>query len=165
MIYFIRDEASGHLKIGYAVDPWRRLSKIQSDTPARVDIVAIEDGGVDREAELHLQFSHARSRGEWFRPADDLVAYVALLGPPQKPSPNARSRAFWGGLSSAEVCRAVNISTPHASDILNGKRRPSPELAMELQRVTGRSAIEFVFGNMAPEALAIHGVAPLERAA
>lgn len=167
MIYFIREEASGQIKIGYANDPWVRLRNFQTASPFGVEIVALEEGGAGREAELHRQFATSLSRGEWFRPTPDLTDYMAALGDPERPADtrSLRTRAFWGGLSAAEVSRLVKISSPHLSDILNGKRRPSPELAMELQRATGRSAIEFVFGGMAAEALALHGVQPMERAA
>lgn len=152
MIYFIRDTLTGLVKIGTAENPWRRLAKIQSDSPGQLEMLAIEDGGVERETELHREFASARRRGEWFAPADRLMAYVTDCGPAPKPPRAGVSRAFWGGMSDAEISRAMQISKPYLSEIRGGTRRPSPALAIQLQKLTGKSAVELVFRELAAEA-------------
>lgn len=80
-IYFIHAKGTRLVKIGYAADPWRRLNKIQCDTPRTVKMLAVEPGGREREDELHVQFKASRHRGEWFLLTDDLKEYIAQLPP------------------------------------------------------------------------------------
>lgn len=84
MIYFIRCSASRLTKIGFATDPWRRLGKIQSDNPNLLELLAIEDGGKERETALHKQFRHCWARGEWFNDDAALRAYIETLPRPLK---------------------------------------------------------------------------------
>jgi hypothetical protein len=44
------------------------------------------------EQELHQRFAHLRIRGEWFRPASDLMAFINSLKGPQKPHPDPKVR-------------------------------------------------------------------------
>jgi hypothetical protein len=164
MIYFVRDSLSGHIKVGYADDPWKRLSKIQSDCPGDVTLIATEEGGVEREAELHAMFAEQRLRGEWFRGDGLLGDYVAALAPAVRPLKYRRTRAFWNGKTSSEVSRVCEVSTAHTCEIASGKRRPSPELAMRIQRFTGLSAIALVFGADAQEAAAGFAIGESEAA-
>ena len=155
MIYFIRDRSSGLIKIGFANEPWKRLVKIQSDTPGVVEMLAIEPGGVIDEARLHRRFAACRSRGEWFFPAPELLAHIDTLAKAEKPTIFSKSRAFWNGMTAAQVARATGNVKSTISNIQNGKRRPSPELAMQLQRVCGISAVWLVFGDDAEEATSV----------
>lgn len=84
-VYFIRDSVTGQIKIGVAGKPWRRLSKIQTDCPGEVSILALEPGGAEREAALHREFAAARVRGEWFRAVPGLLQHIATLPAPAKP--------------------------------------------------------------------------------
>lgn len=150
MIYFIRCTATGLIKIGHAADPWARFSKIQSDTPGKLEMLALEEGGVEREAELHAQFQ--RSRGEWFFNTVDLAGYIASLGPAARSPRGSKTREFWGSMCDAEVARALGVNKSFIHEIRTGKRRPSPENAIRLQRATGKSAIALIFGDLAGEA-------------
>jgi hypothetical protein len=84
MIYFIRCSATNMVKIGFAADPWKRLSKIQSDTPSAVELLAVEEGDTKRERALHRQFKDDWRRGEWFNYGPALQAYVETLPAPIK---------------------------------------------------------------------------------
>lgn len=145
-VYFIQDAATGLIKIGFAEDPWKRFSKIQSDCPSIVEILAIEDGGLDREAYLHATYSAARSRGEWFNPASDLMAYIAHLGVPAKPKAKRKTRGFWNGFTDSELARAGDLCRPMLCHVRNGRRRPTPKQALKIQEITGLSAVKLVFG-------------------
>jgi transcriptional regulator with XRE-family HTH domain len=151
VIYFIRDDLSGHIKIGVADDPWRRLSKIQSDCPGSVCLLGVEEGGREREAELHGQFAALRCRGEWFRPGPRLREHVAALGEAIRPLGYRRTAAFWNGHIASDVAKAVGVAKSTLSTIQSGKRRASPELALRIQRATGVSALALVFGCDAEE--------------
>lgn len=146
MIYFVRDTLSGSIKIGHSVSPWTRLAQIQVHCVGEVVLLAMEPGGPEREAELHATFADARQRGEWFAPAPEIIAHISGLEPAKRPSV---IRDYWGGMSAKEVSKAAGISGPMLSQIRTGGRRPSPEAAFRLQEITGRSAIELVFGPLA----------------
>lgn len=84
-VYFIQDSATGFIKIGHTANAWHRMSKIQSDCPGQLTMLALEEGGEPREAELHQRFAQSRERGEWFSPTLALRTYIAELGEPQRP--------------------------------------------------------------------------------
>lgn len=152
-VYFVRDTATGQIKIGYASKPWGRFSKIQTDTPAQLEMAAVIEGDLDVERELHVRFAHARLRGEWFRPSADLTAYLAVLPPPERaPRRGFVTTGSWNGKRSQEVAELTGISKQLICEIRKGKRRPSPENALKIQRACGVSAIKLVFGELAEEA-------------
>jgi hypothetical protein len=43
------------------------------------ELLVVEEGGVERERELHRRFGASRVRGEWFRPTVALRAYVRAV--------------------------------------------------------------------------------------
>lgn len=66
MIYVIGERRSGVVKIGWAVQPERRLKSIQTGnpTPLRVLGAFVEERAA--EGELHATFQARRLSGEWF---------------------------------------------------------------------------------------------------
>jgi DNA-binding transcriptional regulator YiaG len=80
-VYFIQAGDDGLIKIGYAEDVVQRFGKMKVDSPLPLTILTVEDGSVEREAELHKRFSKSRERGEWFRPTDDLLDHIGTLPP------------------------------------------------------------------------------------
>lgn len=74
-VYFVG--SSTHVKIGHAQDIGRRARTLQTSHVEPLRLLAWEDGGKQRERELHLQFASYRERGEWFRPEDALRDYIA----------------------------------------------------------------------------------------
>ena len=153
MIYFLQDHGSKLIKIGYAADPWKRLYQIRTATPGHVDLLAIQEGERADEQEIHTRFAGLRSRGEWFTPAPELMSYIASLGKPERECPQSRTRAFWNGMNTVEVSDASGISRGMISMIGSGNRRPSPDVALTIQRATGVSALRLVFGADADEVL------------
>lgn len=91
MIYFIRDTASGFVKIGYSENPWLRMCKMQSDCPGELSLVGVLDGDQARESEIHRDCAAQRVRGEWFRDEGRVSAYVAGAQALLKPE-SAKSR-------------------------------------------------------------------------
>jgi len=152
MIYFIRDSASGRVKIGYTENPWKRLSELQVASPSDLDLLAACEGDRVSEADLHQRFSASRVRGEWFLPTQDLMAHVATIPTFPKAPRKSSTKSFWGGISAKDLAAASGISPTMLSFIRAGKRRPSPETAIIIQRHTGLSAIKLVFGDLAEEA-------------
>jgi hypothetical protein len=78
-VYFVRCTETNLVKIGFAKDPFKRFSKIQSDSPAILELLAIEPGEKSREAEIHEQFASLRRRGEWFECGAAILNHVKAL--------------------------------------------------------------------------------------
>ncbi|WP_051848611.1 MULTISPECIES: GIY-YIG nuclease family protein [unclassified Streptomyces] len=66
LVYAIRDRRTRHIKIGISVDPEKRLSSMQTGSPAGMDLLWTGTGGRPAEAYLHGRFADRRIRGEWF---------------------------------------------------------------------------------------------------
>jgi len=65
-VYFIREEKSGLIKIGYSDNPQKRLKSLQTGQTKDLEIIMSVKGGVKLEAVLHKAFDCWRVRGEWF---------------------------------------------------------------------------------------------------
>lgn len=74
LIYF--GWGRGLVKIGTVANPYRLEKRAQQ---LRITILATEPGHYSRERSLHKRFADHREHGEWFRPADDLLSYIADL--------------------------------------------------------------------------------------
>ncbi len=79
-VYFLLSQSTGLIKIGFSKNPKARMRLFQCGSGDRITLLASEPGAGVRERALHRQFRTARSHGEWFRPAPDLLAYIASLG-------------------------------------------------------------------------------------
>lgn len=77
LVYFIQCER--FVKIGRAQDVAARLHGLQKHTPFELTLLGTEEGGEQRERELHRLFQGMRHRGEWFRLEGALQAYVQAL--------------------------------------------------------------------------------------
>lgn len=93
-VYFITD--GEFVKIGKAVDPYRRLSGIQTGNPKKCSIIAAipcrSPGDANQlEHYLHVCYSSARAEGEWFDIIGDFDAeqFQAAYPPPRKENPDA----------------------------------------------------------------------------
>lgn len=79
MVYFVQARTLGFIKIGVTVDIDDRINGIQVGCPDHVELI----GGIaDRRAyhlerALHARFDADRHRGEWFRPSEELLAFIA----------------------------------------------------------------------------------------
>lgn len=76
VVYFVRNEDTGAIKIGTAVDARKRLSGLRTSSAAPLTLVATIPGDRDVERVLHNRFRAHRIRGEWFQPAEELVGYI-----------------------------------------------------------------------------------------
>jgi hypothetical protein len=80
MIYFIQNEISKAIKIGFSDSPIRRLVSLQTATPDPLVLLATTDGGFKEEQILHQRFEDFRLAGEWFsheNPNDSIPEFVA----------------------------------------------------------------------------------------
>jgi len=76
-VYFIRN--GSFIKIGISVDPWKRLSSLQTGNPEPLEMLAIMPGSDDLEAGLHRAFGQYMKRGEWFAENDELLAFIEVV--------------------------------------------------------------------------------------
>lgn len=64
-VYMIRAGADGPVKIGFAVDPTRRIGAVQTGAAERLTMLRVLDGDRGFESALHRHFAQLRTRGEW----------------------------------------------------------------------------------------------------
>jgi excisionase family DNA binding protein len=78
-VYFLA-AIDGPIKIGFARDVSERLAALQIANPHPLRLLASLPGTVRLERALHRRFAEHRLRGEWFRPAPELLECVAKAG-------------------------------------------------------------------------------------
>lgn len=80
-IYFIQVGEMGPIKIGFAHKKtvWTRMTELQTGNPEKLNMLFFMPGTMEQEKQLHQQFKHLRIRGEWFRPAPELLLLVRDL--------------------------------------------------------------------------------------
>jgi Meiotically up-regulated gene 113 len=66
-VYCIYNRDMGVCKIGYSIDPMKRLKEIQTGFPYPLKLVWMQEGDTNYERELHNRFEHYRTYGEWFK--------------------------------------------------------------------------------------------------
>lgn len=76
LVYFLRAEHSGNIKIGCTGNLERRLATLAGASSEPVAVIGTVAGGTALEAHLHDLFAASRLRGEWFAATPDLVAYI-----------------------------------------------------------------------------------------
>jgi hypothetical protein len=77
-VYFVQSDRGGPIKIGWASHVEGRLVAMQAHCPFRLVVLAAACGSMGDEIELHYEFAHLHSHGEWFRPESDLLTRIAL---------------------------------------------------------------------------------------
>ena len=141
MIYFIQQDTSGPIKIGYTNKHVRkRLSALQTGCSECLNLLGTIEGNRDVERQLHSQFKHMR--GEWFHPTQELLVYIEEHATPSPLLPTETvgmpSREWidrsqyvneytkWyqeteqsTGECPTEVSRKLLGTTQHAQDILD----------------------------------------------
>jgi hypothetical protein len=76
MIYFIQNVETGHIKIGYAASPEKRLNGLQTGSPHELKLLHSIPGTPADEATLHKKFQQHRLRGEWFEACGEILSYI-----------------------------------------------------------------------------------------
>ena len=77
-VYVIQASISKKVKIGWAVDPDKRLKMLQTGNPEPLTILLkircrTDEEAKQKEAELHEKFGHIRLQGEWFDFGPDII--------------------------------------------------------------------------------------------
>jgi hypothetical protein len=136
------------VKIGYAVDPVRRLSELNVGSPGRHRLVGFAPGAREHESELHSLLDRWRVRGEWFEKAGAVLHFLDLLpkankvGPaivrktrPPKPSALARYMAE-NGVPFTDFRDRLGCSTGCLRKWMSGVRTPRPAQMAKLAELT-----------------------------
>jgi len=77
MIYFIRDEATQHIKIGFTKGYGKdRLRELQTGCLGQLILLLEIRGSKQDETAWHDRFEAVRERGEWFRPVPELLQAI-----------------------------------------------------------------------------------------
>lgn len=79
IVYFIRCNSGGLIKIGYSTDLPARLASLGHANAGGVSLLASAPGGNVAESRIHAMFREDRVRGEWFRPSANLLEFVAKV--------------------------------------------------------------------------------------
>jgi Meiotically Up-regulated Gene 113 (MUG113) protein len=79
VIYFIRDEGTGFIKIGWARNAKVRMAELQIGNPRKLTLIGCFKSRHRWEARIHRHFSKNRIRGEWFEGTAELYATIANL--------------------------------------------------------------------------------------
>ena len=77
-VYFIQEEETGRIKIGFSENPFQRLKELQTGNSSKMTLIGQIEGGADEENNIHREFAEERIRenGEWFRPSERLTNYI-----------------------------------------------------------------------------------------
>jgi hypothetical protein len=65
-VYWIGSD-DGDVKIGWALDPEKRLSELQTGNPCKLRVLAVVRGSKRDERALHAKLKEFRGLGEWFQ--------------------------------------------------------------------------------------------------
>lgn len=78
-VYFAQEQSpEGYVKIGYtSIAPEDRVPRMQQGNPRRIVLLGSMLGNRRQERVLHEQFAEHHVAGEWFKPAPDLMAFIA----------------------------------------------------------------------------------------
>jgi hypothetical protein len=135
VVYFLRDEASGLIKIGQTSDMAARLSALRTATPGSLLVLGTIPGGSEVEKAFHGKFSHLRVVREWFRDDGTIAEYVSANASPYLEP--ARDYKRLGGMSDDKIAEALGCSRPYATMMRLGRRRVRLDVALRLHAQTG----------------------------
>jgi hypothetical protein len=78
-VYFVQAGDGGNIKIGISTDVLKRITKMQSDCPEKLNLLLVVPGDGAREAHLHDRLSAHRRDGEWFTPCNEIFKLIDEL--------------------------------------------------------------------------------------
>ena len=100
-VYLIEAE-NGRVKIGRTVFPERRWRTLFNQCPIKTRLIAVMDGDMAFERELHRKFAPFRVWGEWFSPCGEFAEFI---------------QASWGrGLREVREWSDLSLSALQAED-------------------------------------------------
>jgi hypothetical protein len=144
MIYFIRNETNGRVKIGYSANVKARLASLQTASPDKLTLLASIPGEKDREKSLHNQLCAHRLNGEWFDGGsvfmDRVAKAIRHYSPPVIRGREIHSVYLAGKISQGdwrETIVGADLGYPDGHEL--GPHRPWPSIPFHA------AAKEFVY--------------------
>lgn len=74
-IYFVQN-GNGNIKIGYAINPDKRIKSLQTANDEPLLLLGIKNGNMAFEKYLHERFKDSKVFGEWYLSTPDLLDYI-----------------------------------------------------------------------------------------
>lgn len=140
MIYFAQAGEGAPVKIGYAANPTKRLTELQTAHYEVIRMLLVIDGDERHEAFLHEKFAALRLRGEWFRPASELLTFIAKPEPlPEMPERVSRQRspALMAALASVGGVSALAAATRVTRQAISQWDEVPPLQVLAVERASG----------------------------
>lgn len=78
-VYAVLCRELNTVKIGFSLNPERRLKSLQDSSPARLELLGYCEGSMATEKRAHLELSNARKTGEWFFLTPEVTALVEQI--------------------------------------------------------------------------------------
>jgi hypothetical protein len=150
-LYFIQEGKSGPIKIGWTAGPAEgRRKSGQVFNSRELRIIAELQDYPDSEKTWHQRFAAHHIRGEWFKPAPDLVAAIKHASETWKPqnrmaglqeAPTVSPSEVWAwavrkGLSEADFAELLGYTISHLRNFLRDGMSISSPLANRIETVT-----------------------------
>lgn len=148
-VYFIQAGDGGHIKIGISRNVQSRLSKMQTDSPARLSVLAVIKGDERDEAEIHRRLADFRVSGEWFHPHNNVLSLIEaekaragtndwiICANDREPCCALQAWRWKENLTTEQLAAMTGTTSTSISRIENGKQRPSWDLLEAFHRVSG----------------------------
>lgn len=142
MVYFIRDETTRRIKIGFTAGTGdERLKDLQTGSSSLLFLMAEMEGSMADEKALQARFAAHRLHGEWFTPAPELLLYISEVINARLEAENAALREAlervsekitntWAALGSLSVFLS---GTPMGS--MKSWERPTDPKDAEIERL------------------------------
>ncbi|MFL6210227.1 MAG: GIY-YIG nuclease family protein [Pyrinomonadaceae bacterium] len=83
MIYFVQSGINGPIKIGYAIEPWKRIKQLQTGNHEMLAFLKAIPGDKKRETEIHKLLSPHKKQGEWYHPTNEVLEFIKTLDEPE----------------------------------------------------------------------------------
>lgn len=77
-VYFIGCN-NKFIKIGFTNDVGRRMTRLQTGNPYKLELLGAFRGTGDDERKIHRELKALREKGEWFRPGWQITALIRQL--------------------------------------------------------------------------------------
>ena len=117
-IYFIETEDRKYIKIGYSVDPIKRMSRLGTLRPGgfALRIIGWMPGSPETERWLHHKFRDHRDNGEWFRNSPALRAFIEVIGLVQPEAERSTMKKHAGAMAMVRA-RLKKLSPEERKEI------------------------------------------------
>jgi hypothetical protein len=79
VIYFILNSESNHIKIGYSVNPLKRIKALQTGNSSNLEIITVIEGDIKFERILHFNFKKYNIKNEWFIYSEEIKEFLNFI--------------------------------------------------------------------------------------